>query len=120
MKQFEAKEQAALISWAELMRTRYPELGLLFHIPNGGSRNKAEAANLKREGVKAGVPDLFLPVSRGGKHGLFIEMKVKPNKPTAAQVSWLHELVSQDYETAVCYSWADAAKVIELYLEGAL
>ena len=47
----------------------------MFHIPNGGSRNKLEASNLKKQGVKAGVPDLFLPVGRGSYHGLFIELK---------------------------------------------
>jgi hypothetical protein len=33
--------------------------GLLFHVPNGGSRNVREAANLKRTGVVAGIPDML-------------------------------------------------------------
>ena len=68
--QHEAEEQAALFRWALLSRGRIPELDLLFHIPNGGSRHPREAANLKRQGVKAGVPDLFLPIARGKYHGL--------------------------------------------------
>ena len=44
----------------------YPDLELLYHVPNGGSRNKAEASKLKRMGVRAGVPDLVLPVPRAG------------------------------------------------------
>lgn len=75
MKQYEADQQRKLFQWTTFIRTEYPEVDLMFHIPNGGSRNKLEAANLKRQGVKAGVPDLFLPVSRGGYHGLFIELK---------------------------------------------
>lgn len=31
--------------------------GLVFHIPNGGYRNKFEAAKFKRMGVTAGAPD---------------------------------------------------------------
>lgn len=73
--QHEAREQEALFRWADFAAGTMPELKLLYHIPNGGSRNKAEAANLKRQGVKAGVPDLFLPVPRGGYHGLYIELK---------------------------------------------
>ncbi len=33
-----------------------------FAVPNGGRRNKAEAILLKRSGVKAGVPDIVIPV----------------------------------------------------------
>ena len=57
----EADEQKAVIQWCILMEKRWPELEYLYHVPNGGSRNRIEAANLKEEGVKAGVPDLELP-----------------------------------------------------------
>jgi|GEM_PF-5137145 len=43
--------------------------------PNGGRRNKAEAAKLKAMGVRKGIPDLFLPIPRQGYHGLYIETK---------------------------------------------
>ena len=69
-KRSEAAEQEAVIAWCGWMEKQHPELKLLFHIPNGGSRNKAEAANLKAQGVKPGVPDLCLPVARCGYHGL--------------------------------------------------
>ena len=74
--QSEATEQEKLISWTQYQYNEYPELKLIFHIPNGGSRNTLEAANLKRQGVKAGVPDLCLPVARQNYHGLYIEMKL--------------------------------------------
>lgn len=69
----EAQEQITLFSWAAVQAI--PELALLYHIPNGGSRHKAEAARLRAEGVRSGVPDLCLPVPRGGCHGLYIELK---------------------------------------------
>ena len=75
-KRSEATEQERLISWAQRQYNKYPELKLLYHVPNGGSRNTLEAANLKRQGVKAGVPDLCLPVARQGHHGLYIEMNI--------------------------------------------
>jgi hypothetical protein len=40
------------------------QLSLMFAIPNGGLRHKAEANKLKSEGVKAGVPDIMLPIAR--------------------------------------------------------
>ena len=117
MKQYEADQQRKLFQWTTFIRAEYPEIDLMFHIPNGGSRNKLEAANLKKQGVKAGVPDLFLPVSRGGYHGLFIELKYDKNKPTEKQTEWLKNLNEQGYAVAVCYGCDEASKKILKYLK---
>ena len=113
----ESSEQEAVIRWAGYMAGRYPELELLYHIPNGGSRNAIEAANLKRQGVKAGVPDICLPVKRGHYNGLYIEMKFGRNKPTAKQTEWIHKLRECGYKAVVCYGFQDTVKVITEYLE---
>ncbi len=117
MKTYEADEQEALFQWAEVYANIYPELQLMFHIPNGGSRNRLEAANLKRQGVKAGVPDILLPSPRGKYHGLFIELKVAKNKPTVNQINWLQQLSKQGYAVCICYSWTEAREKIIKYLE---
>ena len=113
----EGQEQSTLFSWARMMTGKYPELWLLFHIPNGGSRGKAEAARFKAEGVKAGVPDLFLPVARGPYHGLFIEMKrEKGGRLSDDQKTWLALLTDEHYLAQVCHGWKEAAALIEDYL----
>ena len=109
----EADEQAILFQWAAY----FPELEYMFAVPNGGSRHPAEAANLKRQGVKAGVPDVCLPLPRGKYHGLYIEMKVGRNKPTDKQNEWLAHLKSVGYETAVCYGFEEARDTILAYLK---
>jgi len=60
MNHIEDNEQICLMEWAAAQSGKFPELSLIFHIPNGGKRNAREAARFKRMGVKAGVPDLFL------------------------------------------------------------
>ena len=115
--QHEGDEQAKLFNWIAFMKCRYPELDMLYHIPNGGSRNIKEAANLKRQGVRAGVPDLCLPVPSGKYHGLYIEMKYGKNKPTNNQREWLSKLKEQGYAVSVCYGWEEATKVICKYLK---
>ena len=112
----ENAEQEALFQWAAYNTGRFPELRLMFHIPNGGSRNKAEAANLKRQGVKAGVPDICLPVARGEYHSLYIEMKAGNNTTTEKQNEWLLDLSKQGNAAIVCYGWKTASAVIEKYL----
>ena len=112
----EEEEQKALIQWTYMMANKYQGLDLIFAIPNGGSRNQIEARNLKLTGVKAGVPDLFLPVSRKGKHGLFIEMKRKEGgRLSDYQKEWIQRLTEQGYQTAVCKGFEEAINVIETY-----
>ena len=67
----EHDEQVALFQWAGYQLGACPELALMFAIPNGGDRHPAVAGKLRDEGVKAGVPDIFLPVPRGKYHGMF-------------------------------------------------
>ena len=112
----EHDEQVALFEWAALHQGRYPELGLLFAIPNGGKRDKLVAMQLQREGVKPGVPDLCLPVPSAGWHGLFIELKWGRNTTTDKQNEWLERLTEQGYLAVVCYGWQEAVDVIKDYL----
>ena len=113
----ESVEQQCLFRWAEFQSVRYPELKLLYHVPNGGSRKKSEAGRFKAEGVKAGVPDLCLPVARGGYHGLYIELKrLKHSKTSEDQKAWIAQLNEQGYCAVVCKGWEAAAKVITEYL----
>lgn len=113
----EAQEQRALFQWAGLAEQQYPELKLLHHIPNGGKRDARTAANLKKEGVKAGVPDMCLPVARGQYHGLYIELKTQRGKVQKNQKEWLSALNKEGYATKVCYGWLEAKESIEKYLE---
>ena len=72
----EHQEQCAVVQWAALQHGRYPELALLYAIPNAGAgAQRGQAGKMKAEGVKPGVPDLCLPVRRGKCSGLYIEMK---------------------------------------------
>lgn len=112
----EGGHQEALFEWAAYNAGRFPELAYLHHIPNGGKRDKATAAAMKRQGVKAGVPDLCLPVARNGFHGLYIELKAGKNRPTAKQKEWMEFLRLQGYHAAVCHHWGEAAELVEGYL----
>lgn len=116
----EDQEQIALFEWANLMAIKYPELRLLYHIPNEGRRSAREGARLKAMGLKAGVPDLCLPVARGGFHALYIELKAPKNgRTTEHQREWLERLVSAGNYACVSRGWKNAADVIRWYLEEA-
>jgi len=121
----EHTEQVAVFEWAALMSNRYPALQLLFAIPNAGKRSYGAAAWMKQEGLKRGVPDLFLPTigDEFGEYedyyhanGLFIEMKYGKNKPTEEQLWWIEALREEGYWAEACYSADEAIAVIKEYL----
>jgi hypothetical protein len=116
----EHDEQVALFAWAASNEAQHPELRWLFAVPNfAGRLGKATArhgAYLNAEGRKPGVPDVVLPVARGRYHGLFIEMKVEPNRPSDVQLAWLVWLEGAGYSVHVCYAATEAQSVILRYL----
>ena len=113
----EASEQTALFQWSYVARQKYKELELMYHVPNGGRRDKREAASLRRQGVKAGIPDIVLPVARGSFFGLYIELKFGRNKTSSIQDVWIKRLREMNYKVEVCYGWIAAREVIESYLD---
>lgn len=114
----ESDNQIALFKAVEMMNKRFPEIKLLYANPNGGKRNVREATRMKKEGVKAGIPDLCLPVARGKYHGLYIELKVGKNTTSINQKKWLDDLNNQGYLAITCYGWEPAIRQILQYLEG--
>ena len=62
----ESDEQIGFLRWFEMQFRGV----WIFHIPNGGHRAISVAKKMKAEGVKAGVPDLYIPAWK-----LWVEMK---------------------------------------------
>lgn len=116
-KSCEEIEQINLFRWAEFAENKYPELKLMYHVPNEGKRSAAIGSRLKQAGLKPGVPDIVLPVARGGYIGLYIELKYGRNETTENQKVWLRDLRDQNHLTAVCYGWEQAKELIESYMK---
>ena len=102
----EADEQRMLAKVLDLARLRW------CHTPNGGSRNLREAANLKRAGVKAGVPDvlIFTPTA-AAPHGVALELKRMGETLAAVrdeQWEWLRALEAVGWRAVVAFGADDA------------
>lgn len=117
-RQTEHEAQCAVIAWARWKSARWPMLRWLYANTNGaklpyrrdarGKRFSAEAVRLINEGLTAGVSDLFLPFPNGSFCGLYIEMKVGRNKPTAEQACFTRDMNAYGYRAVTCWG-ADAA-----------
>lgn len=116
----EHDEQSAFFEWVALNASRHPAFESVFAIPNGGFRHKPTAMLLQREGVRAGVPDIFVAYPSNGKGGLFIEMKRANGRASdvrATQWEWLERLEQNNFAVAVCYGCDEAIAAVTQYLK---
>ena len=112
----EDQEQEAFFEWIRYQEHTYPGINLAFHVPNGGSRNVVEAAKFKRIGVKAGVPDIIIPVAKGKYHGMYIEMKrTKNGRLSEAQANWMQALNQQGYYAVMAKGCKEAIEFVRKY-----
>lgn len=113
----ESDEGIAFIRWCRLAEKQYPELETLYHIPNGGARDVQTGARLKREGVRAGMPDYCLPVPRGDYGALYLELKrVDGGVLSEKQQRILTLLEKRGNRVVVCAGWEAAKMAVIEYL----
>lgn len=112
----ERMEQVALFEWLDEHAIGLPELALAFAVPNGGKRSIGAAGKLKMEGVKPGVPDIVLPVPRGGYGALYVEMKTAGGSITPSQADWHHQLTRVGNKVVIASTWEQARDAILSYL----
>ena len=113
----EAQEQSAVVEWWRFAHKKYgvPEVALL-HIANEGTGSVVRGCLQKRQGVRAGVADLFLSVPRGGRAGLWIEMKRKDGQVRPEQREFLEKMRDLGYDGVVCHGAEAAIEKIHAYM----
>lgn len=96
---------------------RYNNLDhIVYHVANERTCSNYTGSIFKRKGVKAGVLDYDVKRASQGYHGLLIELKVKPNKPSKLQLQFIEDMTKEGYLCAVCYSAEEAKKAVSDYL----
>ena len=111
--------QAGCVKWFRYQYSEYKDL--LFSIPNGlpifDKELRVKIYNrLNREGLKAGVPDLFLAVPKGIYHGAFIEIKYWDDRLRKNQFDMIQLLTAQNYKCLVVNSLDEFIKGVDEYL----
>ena len=126
MKHEEHDIQAAIVAWFDLRYAK--EKYDLIAIPNGGARSAVTGARLKAEGVRRGVPDLFLAQPRmlwerpgcdsavQFYAGLWLEIKTPKGRTTPEQEAFMDRQSARGYCCRVARSVDEGIKIIETYL----
>jgi hypothetical protein len=106
----QASEHAIQSAIVDHLRIRGNSNVFWFAVPNGGSRNGITGAILKREGVRAGVPDLAFVI--GGKPH-FLEVKRARGYLTKSQRAIRQEIEQSGAAWAVAKGLDEALKQLE-------
>jgi len=119
----EHDQTKAVVSWFKRQYPKYAEclVGSAngSHISGNVYQRKNKMDKLKAEGLKPGASDFFIAVPRGGKHGLWVEMKdvkltwcsVKKNQ--RKHIDLMHEM---GYEAIWCAGADIAIAAIKTYM----
>ena len=106
----EHQEQVGFVQWFE---GKFP-LVRIFAIPNGEHRSMSVAKRLRAEGVRPGVPDMYVP-----EWGLWIEMKrQKGGRLSKDQIDWIEYLERAGQAVIVAHGASDASKKVLSFLDG--
>lgn len=116
VKHDEADMQAEFFRQVKILFPKLPEK-LLFAVPNGGSRHKIEAANMKRQGVKAGVADVILLVPQKGYASLCLEFKTSTGKQSDEQKEFQRQAEACRSKYVVVRSVKEGVEEIKKYIE---
>ena len=103
-----------ILAWNE---KDFPYLKYIFAIPNGGHRPISVAKKMKAEGVRRGVPDIFIPVGFGlYRYGKWLETKTAKGVMSKEQNEYRNFLLAEGYDYALCRSCDELVRETELYL----
>jgi len=108
----ERELQQALVEWAEMQPT---QASLLHCIPNGQYR----PGQRKEAGMRAGVPDLCLPVPGESGGVLYIELKTADNTTTQKQKRMIQKLRDAGNRVEVCRRLDRAIELIKDHISHA-
>lgn len=89
-------------------------------VPNAGKRTKRERGNLLSEGLKKGVPDIFVEKAKGSYHGLRIELKKSlgsTNDVTPGQWGWLEKYEQEGFQACVAIGYRECIVLICQYFD---
>lgn len=111
----EARMQIEFFRQVPLFFPRLPDK-LLFAVPNGGSRHKIEAANMKRQGVKAGVADVILQIPKKGFASLCLEFKTNDGRQSKDQREYQRQVEMAGSKYVIVRSVEQAIRELQQYL----
>jgi hypothetical protein len=94
----EDQNQAEIVKWYnnKFCLKHHSPRGIIFSVPNGGSRNKVEAITLKATGLLAGASDTILILPTGKL--IFCEVKTETGAQSPEQIEFQNRVEALGFE----------------------
>lgn len=110
----EEEEQAKVVIYLDELKAEGKKIKYT-SIPNSTfTKSWKQKKKNKEQGLRAGLPDLFLIVNN---RPFFIEMKRKSGKVSESQKEWIEAIKKcKELGVYVCYSYEQAKEIIDMYL----
>lgn len=110
-------EQRLQIGFLRWLDATFPDIAPLVMASAGGVRTSmSQAVKMKSMGYRKGTPDIFVAVPRGGRHGLFLELKAPGGKASPEQIQMIAQLQAQGYAAAVVVGFEQTKAALTAYL----
>lgn len=116
----EEREMTLFFDYVRYGARRDPRLSSIYHIPNEGKASIQRRIALSRAGVLKGIPDICVPIPVAPYGALYIELKIKPNRPSREQTRVIAHLNELGNLAVLCWSGSEAIQTLERYLDGSL
>ena len=92
---------------------QYRKKAFFFHVPNEGRRTPFERFKAKYLGMKPGISDWIIIKETDI---LFLELKIKPNKPTQYQKNFIERMRELGFYGEFAYSFEEAKDIIDKFM----
>jgi len=110
-------EHEIQVSFFQWLALAYPNAyRVTWATPNAAKRSYRMVTAMKAEGLRSGVPDVFMAMPRGKFHGLFLEFKSHAGKLTENQTIYVTNLRSEGYQVEVVHTLLEAMSIVVPYL----
>lgn len=107
--------QKDVVGWAWSHLDEWPALEYLHSHPNEGRRNRTRGWIAM--GIRAGIPDLVLPVASGAYAGLYLELKAGDNDLTVEQYTTMQWLMDAGNAVEIAWTAEQAIWALTHYLD---
>lgn len=102
------------VAWELIPKDR--KYKLIHHVENERACSWKAGKSRKRKGVRAGILDINCPIPVAKYPGLWIELKIKPNKLTEEQTEIATLLHEAGHCVKVAWSGEDCIAITKWYL----
>ena len=91
---------------------------MMFAIPNAGKRSQQASGKFLAEGLKKGIPDIFVDIAVEPYHGLRVELKrskARLSNVSAEQKDWIDKYNKHDFLAVVAFGYRECIELICKY-----